>query len=167
MKVTEPKVDERSAQPTVGIRTQVPMSAMSDGLVPQLLGETFGWLAQRGIAPAGPPFMRFHSINMEELMDIELGVPVAQAVEGDERVRAGELPAGRYASLVYTGVTNGIPANKVLIDWAEEQGLAWDRFDAPGGDGFVSRYETFLTGPDESPDPADWDSEVAIKLAER
>ena len=167
MKVTEPKVGERAARPTVGIRTQVPMRAMTDGLIPQLLGETFGWLAQRGIAPDGPPFMRFDVINMEALMEIESGVPVAQAVQGDERVRAGELPAGRYASLVYTGVANGIAANGVLIEWAAAQGLAWDRFDAPGGDGFVSRYETFLTGPDESPDPADWDSEVAIKLAER
>lgn len=166
MKTTAPKIDERAEQPYVGIRVQVPMSEMSQGLVPQLLGETFGWLREHDIAPDGPPLMRFHVINMEGNMDIELGVPVAKAAEANGRVQAGSLPAGRYASLVYTGVMNGIPANKILIDWAAEQGLVWDNYDSPNGDGFVSRYESFLTGPDEDPDPANWDTEVAIRLAD-
>ena len=166
MKTTQPKIDERAEQPYMGIRTQVSIEQMGDGLVPQLLGETFGWLAEHGIEPAGPPLMRFHVINMEGLMDIELGVPVAQTAAGNGRVEPNTLPAGRYASLVYTGVQNGIAGNKVLIDWAKAQGLEWDRHDAPNGDAFASRYESFLTGPEDHPDPAEWDSEVAIKLAD-
>ncbi len=166
MKTTPPTINERAEQPYMGIRVQVPMSEISNGLVPKLLDEIFGWLQQHDVAPDGPPFMRFHVINMDGNMDIELGVPVAKTAAGNGRINAGSLPAGQYASLVYTGVTNGIPANKVLIDWAAEQGLAWDSHDSPEGDVFASRYESFLTGPDEDPDPANWDTEVAIRLAD-
>ena len=166
MKLTEPKIDERPEQPYVGIRNQVTLAEMGAGLIPQLIGEVFGWLGQHDIEPAGPPFLRFHVINMDGKMDVELGIPTASTVAGDGRVRAGSLPAGRYASLIYTGIANGIPANKELIDWATEQGLVWDTYEDPGGDGFVSRYEIYMDGPEEHPDPAEWRTEVAIRLAD-
>lgn len=166
MKHTDPKIDQRSEQPYVGIRTQVSHEAMASGLIPQLIDEVFGWLGKQGIEPAGAPFLRYYIINMMDKLDIELGVPVASAVSGDDRVKAGVLPAGRYASLIYTDVTKGVEGNSVLIGWAESQGLKWDRWDDPKGDAFRSRYEIFLTGPEEDPDPANWDTEVAIKLAD-
>ncbi len=74
--ITEPKLEDRNAQPYVGIRTQVPMKEFK-GVVPQLLGEVFAWLEKQGVPPAGAPFMRFHVINMAEKMDIEMGGPGA------------------------------------------------------------------------------------------
>ncbi len=165
MKTTPATVDQRAERHYAGIRTRVSHREFPT-IIPQLLNETFGWLAQQGISPAGAPFMRYNVIDMEHLMDVELGVPVSEPIAGNGRVTAGALPAGRYASLIYTGVKNGIAGNGMLIDWAREQGLKWDQFDSPDGDGFVSRYEIFLTGPDDDPDPANWDTEVAIKLAE-
>lgn len=164
--IGEPKIEERPEQPYVGIRTQTPVPGLKD-VIPQLLDELFAWLAQRGIAPAGPPFNRFHVINMEELMDVELGIPVATAVAGDGRVSPGILPAGRYAALIYTGVMNGIEGNKALIEWAAQERLAWDRWDVANGDAFAARYESFLTDPAEEPDPAKWETEVAIKVADQ
>jgi effector-binding domain-containing protein len=165
MKLTTPTIDERAEQPYAGIRVSAPMSEFPN-LIPQLIGETFGWLAEHGVAPAGPPLMRFHVINMNGDMDVEIGVPVASAVQGEGRVAASALPAGRYASLVYTGVENGIPGNAALLEWGAERGLVWDSYAAPNGDGFVSRYESFLMGPEDHPDPSQWDTEVAIRLAD-
>jgi effector-binding domain-containing protein len=162
---TEPKVEHRDEQPYVGIRTQVPMRQFRK-VTPQLLGELFAWLDKRGVPPAGPPFMRFHVIDMKADMDIELGVPVARPLAGDDRVRAGALPAGDYASLVYTGVKNGIKGNGRLINWAASKGLALDRWDDEKGDAFGGRYESYLTDPKDQPDPAKWDTEVAIRLAD-
>lgn len=167
MKLTEPKLEDRKEQRYMGIRTQVTMDEMSLGVIPQLIGEVFGWLEKHDVAPSGAPFMRFHVINMAANMDIEIGVPVASDQAGDDRVRPGVLPAGRYASLIYTGVTNGIPANKALLDWGAEQGLGWDRWDVEEGDAFRSRFESFLTGPEDDPDPANWETEVAIRLADK
>lgn len=167
MKLTEPKLEDRKEQGYMGIRTQVTMDEMSPGVIPQLIGEVFGWLEKHDVAPGGAPFMRFHVINMAANMDIEIGVPVASDQAGDDRVRPGVLPAGRYASLIYTGVTNGMPANKALLDWGAEQGLVWDRWDVEEGDAFRSRFESFLTGPEDDPDPANWETEVAIRLADK
>ena len=100
-------------------------------------------------------------------MDIEMGVPVAMAAAGDERVKAAVLPAGRYAVLIYTGVMNGIEANAALLDWGAKQGLVWDRCELESGDAFASRYESFLTDPKDDPDPAQWDTEVAIRIADK
>jgi effector-binding domain-containing protein len=165
VKLTEPKVEERTEQHYMGIRTQVPMSALGEQ-IPTLIDEVFAWLGRHEIALAGPPLARFHVIDMEGKLDIELGVPVAGAVAGDDRVSPGVMPAGRYASLIYTGVENGIAGNAALLDWGAAQGLTWDRWDDPKGDAFGGRVEYFLDGPEDHPDPATWDTEVAIRLAD-
>lgn len=163
MIVSEPKIDQRKEQPYVGIRKSVPMSDLPN-FIPQNLQALYGWLRTKGIAPDGPSFMRYYAIEMPGRLDVEVGIPVAQPVTGDDTVKSGSLPAGRYASLVYRDVTKGMEGNKVLIEWAQEKGLSWDRWDDPNGDAFASRYEIFLTGPDEDPSPNNWDTEVAIKL---
>ena len=164
MKTTEPKLDDRTEQPYMGIRTQVPMEEMGSGLIPRLHGEVMSYLKKQDVAPAGAPFIRYWVINMPGLMDIELGWPVASALPGDGRVAAGSLPAGRYASLIYTGIMNGVAGNAALLDWGAQQGLAWDSWSSDAGDAFGARYETFLTDPDDEPDMAKWETEVAIRL---
>ncbi|MBV9787496.1 MAG: GyrI-like domain-containing protein [Chloroflexi bacterium] len=166
MKITEPKIEERAEQPYMGIRTQTTQQELGNGLIPQSLDEIFGWLEQQGVEPVGAPIMRFHVIDMECNLDIELGVPVASTMPGNGRIQPNSLPAGRYAALVYTGIENGVPANGALLDWGAQQGLVWDTFDSDKGDGFGSRYETLLMGPQDDPDPSNWDNEVAIRLAD-
>jgi effector-binding domain-containing protein len=165
MKVTEPKLEDRPEQHYVGIRTQVPISKLNK-IIPQFLDELFAWVGKHGMEPAGPPFIRYHVINMAGNMDVELGIPVANAVQGDGRVAPGVIPAGRYAALIYTGVRNGIKGNKVLLDWAAQNKIRWDRWDDPNGDAFRSRVEYFLTNPEEEPDQQKWETEVAIRVAD-
>ena len=165
--MTEPKLEDRGAQHYVGIRTEATLQEMGAGLIPRLLGEVLAWLEKQGVAAAGAPFIRYHVIDMESKLDIELGVPVATTLAGDGRVSPGILPAGRYAALIYTGVENGIPANKALLDWGAQQGLGWDTYASENGDGFGARIESYLTDPDDEPDPAKWETEVAIRLADR
>jgi effector-binding domain-containing protein len=165
MKITEPKLEDRKAQRYVGIRTQATMQEMGTGLIPRLHQEVFVWLKKQGVTP-GAPFLRYHVINMESKLDIEMGWPVASALEGDGRSIAGVLPAGRYAALVYTGLKNGMKANKALLDWGAQKGLVWDRWEAENGDAFGARLESYLTDPADEPDPAKWEIEVAIRLAD-
>jgi effector-binding domain-containing protein len=163
--ITEPKVEDRTEQHYVAIRTQATMQEL-DTAIPQGLGEVFAWLAHQGVVPSGAPFARYLVIDMEALLDIELGVPVATALSGDDRISAGVLPAGRYASLVYTGIDIGIKANWALLKWGVEKGLVWDTWKTEKGDAFGARLESFLTNPEEEPDRAKWETEVAIRLAE-
>lgn len=165
--ITEPKLEDRSAQRYVAIRTQVTMQELGTGVIPQLHSEVLAWLKKQGVAPTGAPFIRFLVINMMEKLDIELGWPVASALSGSDRVSAGVLPAGRYASLVYTGIDNGIQANAALLDWGTQNGIVWDTWQAENGDGFGARFESFLTDPKEEPNLAKWETEVAIRLADQ
>jgi effector-binding domain-containing protein len=162
--IGQPRLEDRPEQPYVGIRTQVPMSELKN-TIPDLLGELFSWLRPQGIGPDGPPFIRYHVIDMAAALDVELGVPTTTTLSGAGRICPGVLPAGRYASLVYTGVQNGIAGNAALLDWGKQHGLVWDRWQTDKGDAFGARYESFLTDPDEEPDPGKWETDVAIRLA--
>jgi effector-binding domain-containing protein len=163
--ITKPKLEDRKEQHYVGIRTQVPSSKFKK-IIPQFLDELFAWLEKQGVEwdKTSAPFMRYHVINMAGNMDVELGVPIAAAVQGDGNIQAGVIPAGRYASLVYSGVT-GIKGNKALIEWAAKNDIKWDRWEDENGDAFRARIEFFLTDPAEEPDRKKWETEVAIKTA--
>lgn len=87
--------------PYAGIRAWVTMAAV--GSVADRIPEIFGWLGARGITPAGPPFFRYHVIDMEGQLEVEAGVPVASAIDDDGDIRAGTLPAGRFAVITHTG----------------------------------------------------------------
>lgn len=165
VRITDPEIDERRPQPYVGCSARVSVGQLPD-VIPATLDTVFGWLGRNGAAPAGPPFVRYLVIDMDAELRIEIGVPVAGPVTGDDEVFAALLPGGRFASLVYTGVDHGLAGNRALIDWAAERGLRWDHGDDPNGGAFACRVEWLLDGPDDDPDPANWRTEVAIKLAE-
>lgn len=164
---TEPKLDDRPAQPYAAVRTSVTMQDLGTGLIPQLHGEVMAWLQEQDAIPAGAPFIRYLVIDMERQLKVEIGWPVASAMAGNDHITTGDIPAGRYASLVYTGLDQGIAGNYELLKWGASQGLVWDKTETDKGDAFGSRYESFLTDPADEPDIAKWQTEVAIRLADQ
>jgi effector-binding domain-containing protein len=161
----EPRVEQRAARPYAGIRMRVTMDGLS-GAVDQGFPELFGWLAEHGRAPAGPPFIRYHVIDMDAGLEIELGVPVDVASDGEGRVRPGALPDGRYAMLRHTGPYDGLVAsNAALQRWAGERGVTLDSWNTPDGTAWRSRVEHYLTDPAAEPDPAKWEVDVAYLTA--
>ncbi len=161
--IGEPKIVERAEQPYLGIRIQAPYRGMFAQVNKQftILDK---WLRQQGITPAGPHFLRYHVIDMAGEMDIEVGVPVATPQPGDERVKPGRLPAGRYASLIYIGL--GLAANKALLEWIRANHLRLDKWADPKGDAFGCRFEAYLTDPKVEPRKKQWKIELAMKLAD-
>ena len=97
-----PTVETRIDQPYAAIPVKVSMDELG-AVVPPLTGQVFDWLADRGIRPAGPPFWRYVVVDMDADLALETGVAVASAVDGDERIRTGVLPGGRYATVVHKG----------------------------------------------------------------
>src|ERR1700689_253961 len=77
----EPQVEQRAEQPYAGVRLRVTMDGLS-GVVDRGFPELFGWLAEHAIAPAGPPFIRYHVIDMDGELDIELGVRAGATPDG-------------------------------------------------------------------------------------
>ncbi len=69
----EPQIQQRAAQPYVGIQMPVTMEGLAEP-VDTGFPEVFGWLAKHGVTPARPPFIRYLVIDMETELEIELAV---------------------------------------------------------------------------------------------
>jgi effector-binding domain-containing protein len=161
----EPEITQRAPQPYVGISSWVTMAAV--GSVADRLPEIFGWLGARGIAPAGPPFFRYHVIDMDGRLLVEAGVPVVSAIDDAGDIRAGTLPAGRFAVMTHIGAPETlVAATAALLDWAEARGLAFDLSHVPEGEKWGCRVEFYLTDPAEQPDTAEWQTQLAFRLAD-
>ncbi len=162
MIVVEPAIVAKAAQRYVGKRAVIAMADLPQ-FIPASIGEVAGWLG--AMAPeAGPPFLRYWCIDMPGRMDVEVGIPVANAAEPRAGLTAGTLPAGRYGSLQYRDVAKGIEANAYLLDWMARQGHVADAKTTAEGDAFEARFEAFLSDPAVEPNPGMWVTEVAIRL---
>jgi effector-binding domain-containing protein len=159
---SEPKIEYREEKLYMGIRTVAPFKGMF-AEVDKLIKELRKWVKQHDIADEGPFFLRYHVIDMNGPMDIEVGFMVSEYFPSDERVKSGVLPSGNYATLTYSG--SGLAGNKALIGWAKDNGVAWDRWDDPAGDGFRCRYEAFLIAPNLQPRKTQ-NVNLAIKIAD-
>jgi effector-binding domain-containing protein len=160
---SEPVIVDRAAQPYVAVRGLITMQTFYK--IADRFPEVFGWLAEHGIEPSGPPFFKYNVIDMANELELEAGVPVAEAVPGDGEVFGAELPAGRYATLTHLGhpkelveVTGG------LLDWAAERGVEWDMTPTEAGDRWAARLEFQLTDPAVQPDMNKWQTQLAFKI---
>jgi effector-binding domain-containing protein len=160
-----PSIVERAEQPYVAVSGLVTMQTI--GAIADRLPEVFGWLAARGLEPAGAPFLKYDLIDMEQRLEVEVGVPVAAAATADGEVRAGVLPAGRYATVTHVGHPDElVEATASLLAWAAEQGLAWDLTETPEGQRWGCRLEVYKTDPAEQPDMSKWETELLFRLAD-
>jgi len=160
-----PEIRERAEQPYVAIRAHVTMQEI--GAFAGRHGDVFGWLAAHELRPAGPPFFRFNVIDMDRQLEMEAGVPVQAVIDGDDQVRAGVNPAGRYATVTHVGPPESlVGATAALLAWAAQQGLHWDMTIREDGEHWGARLENYLTDPREQPDMTKWETELAFRLAD-
>lgn len=158
MTTTEPKLEQRNEQHYIGIRTKAAIPELPT-VIPQLHSEARAWLDTQGLAPAGPPFIRYYTTDMATKLDIELGWPTAQAVSGDGHINAGVLPAGRYVVLLYTGPYDQlVSVTTGLLAWAEANGVVWKM----DGEEWGARVEWYLKDPGDEPNPEKWETELAF-----
>jgi effector-binding domain-containing protein len=165
---TEPRIIERSAQPYVAIKKLVTMQTISE--IADQLPEVFGWLAARGLEPssaASAPFLKYNVCYRAGLLEVEAGLPVASIVPGDDRVLAGVLPGGRFASVTHVGHPSGlVEATAALLDWGAELGLDWDLTETNDGQTWGLRLELYKTNPTQDPDLSKWETEIVFRLAD-
>ena len=83
--------------------------------------------------------------------DFEISVPVAAPVAAAGRVKPGRLPATTVARTVYRGPYEGLGAA-----WAEFS--AW--ITASGRTPAPQLWECYVAGPESSPDPSAWRTEL-------
>jgi effector-binding domain-containing protein len=160
-----PMITERDAQSYAGMRRTITMSTFPE--ISDRIPELFTWLDGKGVAAAGPPFLRLTVIDMDRTIEAEAGVPVATDVFSEDPVFGGVLPAGRYVDYTHVGHPDGlIDATAAVLAWAEAAGLTFDRRATPDGDAWGCRLIVLLTNPAEEPDPERWQTQLLLRLAD-
>jgi effector-binding domain-containing protein len=118
------------------------------------LGRTVG---TAGVPMAGPPLLIMPDVIDEETDgDIELAFPLAAPFAGAGEVEGRELPAMTVASTVHRGPYDEVgPAYHTLTGWIQEHG-----HEVAG-----PPREIYLTDPQETPDPADYLTEIQFPIS--
>jgi effector-binding domain-containing protein len=144
-----PQIVQTAAQLSAVIHLTVPREEIRNVMGPGL-AEVRAVLAAQGIAPAGPWFT--HHLRMDpDTFDFEICVPVTVPVSAMGRVKPGQLPAARVARTVYHGPYEGLGAAwGEFMDWIAAEGHT------PAPD----LWECYVAGPESSPDPATWRTEL-------
>ena len=114
-------LEQKEAQSVLSIRTFT-----TDTALPELVGRVYGavaqYLGELGEAPAGPPFAAYYNMDMQHL-DTELGFPVGKDLPGRGEIKAGQLPGGWQASVLYTGPYMGMgSAYEALTEFVKANG---------------------------------------------
>ncbi len=150
-----PQITQTLVQLAAVIRLKIARDEIRNVMGPGLR-EIFSALAEQGIEPSGPWFT--HHLKMDpEVFDFEICVPMATPVAPVGRVQPGQLPAARVARTAYVGPYEG------LADaWGEFK--TWIK--ANGHKSGPDLREIYVAGPESSPDPTEWRTELNRPLSD-
>ncbi len=135
------EMNVQDAQPVLMIKAKTSIE-----LLPNLIGESyskiFAYLKELGETPAGAPYTAYFNLDMQDL-DVEIGFPVSKKLPDKGDIKAGEIPEGKVASIMFKGPYGKMEqAYRDLSAWIEENGY---------GSSGVS-YEYYYNSPDEVPE---------------
>lgn len=111
----------------IGIRRRGPYR-----IIPELMGELFGFAMVNGVTVAGMPMLLMHETSKEEAMeadktgsaDVEVAVPVAGPVCSEGEVQSYQLPGGKMARIVHLGpYETSEQSYEKLCTWIVQKGL--------------------------------------------
>src|SRR5918994_2626233 len=89
-----PVLEHRPARPYVAIASRVTTEAELRRAADQGFPRLYGWLRERAIVPAGPPLIRFRTFDPAgKPTRIDVGVPIADAIDGGDGIEAAILLA--------------------------------------------------------------------------
>jgi len=147
--IDTPQIAHTADQLTAVIRLTIPREEMRTVVGPGIR-ELMAAVDAQGIAPSGPWFI--HQLRMDPAtVDFEIGVPVPTPVAAAGRVKPGRLPASRVARTIFHGGYEGLGAAwGELGTWIAAEGHT------PASD----LWECYVAGPESSPDPAAWRTEL-------
>jgi effector-binding domain-containing protein len=152
--IDAPQITETTAQLLALIHVTIPRNEVQSVMGPGLQ-ELMAEIKAQGISPVGPWFT--HHLKMDPaVFDFEICVPVSAPVAAVGRVRPGNVPVVKVARAIYRGPYEGL-------------GAAWGEFSVwIAENGHATRpdlYESYLAGPESSPDPSTWRTELSKPLA--
>jgi len=147
--IDTPQIVQTGQVRTAIIRLTCPRKEIQNVMGPAI-GELMQTVTAQGVGPVGTWYSHHHHMT-PDIFDFEIGVPVSAPVKDAGRVTNGSVPSARLTRTVYTGSYEGL-------------GTAWGEFgewiESQGHQAAPNLWERYLSGPDSSPDPAKWRTEL-------
>jgi effector-binding domain-containing protein len=147
--IATPEIVQTRTEMAAVIHLTIPRAEMMKSFGPAV-GELVAELTRQGITPQSAVFAH-HLTTSAATFDFELGFKVNAPVKPNGRVKPGALPAARVARTIYSGPYEGLHA-------------AWGEFNkwmaANGLRQADDLWEVYLVGPESTPDPANWQTEL-------
>jgi effector-binding domain-containing protein len=144
-----PHITTTTDQLTALLHLTIPCAEIQKVMGPGI-GEVMAALAAQGLTPAGPWFTH-HLRRPTDTFDFEICVPISAPMTATGRVKPGMWPAMTVARTIYHGGYEGLGAA-----WGEF--MAWVQ--ASGRSRAIDLWERYLSGPEASPDPTTWRTEL-------
>lgn len=152
--IETPRIAKTSAQEVARIHLAIPREQIQAVMGPGIQ-EVMAVIAAQGATPAGP-WLTHHLRTDPGVFDFEICVPVTAPISPSGRVRPGQVRAATVVRTVHRGPYEGLGAAwKDFGAWIAEHGLK------PADD----LWECYQVGPDSTPDPTDWRTELNQPLA--
>jgi effector-binding domain-containing protein len=128
-------------QHTAVIRSRSPMQDIGPA-IGQALGELWMAIEQAGLAPSGPPFVRYLEMS-EGTATFECGFPVPRVITGSGAVEPGSIGGVEAACMEHIGPYQRLGQTwDALTAWVAEQGRV------PSGPG----WEVYVDDPGTVPE---------------
>ncbi|MEO8151529.1 MAG: GyrI-like domain-containing protein [Rhizobacter sp.] len=165
--ISTPRLEQRNEQPCVFIRAHVRMGEIGPQ-VPALVPKLFDWVGLRGVKQDGPVFFRYNVVDMDGLMEIDVGMAVKEAAAGDAQVKAGVIPGGTYLTMRHTGHPSELmEATGAFLDWGNKHSVVWRKQPRGNAEVWDARFEFYIDGPDTQPDMTKWRTDLAFQVEAR
>lgn len=143
------------AQPILFIRRSIERSEIADTIT-DCLEALASYSKSSGLEPCGPPFSRYPEMR-EKRITIEIGMPFPTPVPGHGEIEPGFLQSGPAALAIHEGNYDRLEETyEAMADWILANRMS--RVGAP--------WESYVTDPEQLPDPADWRTEVYWPIAD-
>lgn len=145
-----------AAQPFLFVRAAGVTRGGIAAAIGEGLGTVFDHVSKAGLAPAGPPLVRYADMA-NDVFTLEIGVTVATPVSVTGDVLSGTLPGGPVLVGLHAGPYEEVRQTfEAMERWTAEHGA---RVVGPP-------WELYLTDPGAVPNQADWRTEVYFPLAQ-
>jgi len=141
----EVQIEHVAARPLASSRVQASREQLGP-VMGREMQRVFELVCGMGVACVGAPVVFYHRFD-EDIVEMDVAVPVNRVFDEVEGVRSTSLPEGEAAVITHVGPYEGIGAAwEALTAWVQRHGSAPD---APC-------WEEYLTDPAAEPDPAKW-----------
>lgn len=138
----------------VGIHEHVSAKSFAD-FFGRAFSETAEQLGKEGATPAGPAIAVYRG-KVTDVADVTAGFPVSPGTVPGGPLETVTLPGGPAVAATHVGPYDTLGQTyETIATWMEQQHLT------PA----ETMWEEYLTGPETSADPSNWNTRIVFPLA--